>query len=159
MTGVVAMCAVGVGAGVISKSALLGLHSWLLDAMEGPTPVSALLHSATLVCGGVLLMVKLGWVGMGSGASGGGALGMLGLGVAQLMVAAWLGVWFVEVKRVVALSTMVHVGLMVMGVAAAGSVGIGGRMDASIGLAHMFGHSFAKAALFVCVGVLIHGAA
>lgn len=108
--------ALGTMLGLVSKSALVGLHSWLLDAMEGPTPVSALLHSATLVCAGVVLLARLlpvlgGALGLSSG--------LLVLGCTSVLLAAYLGLWFSDAKRVVAYSTMVHVALMVCGLVCA----------------------------------------
>ena len=78
-------CGLGVLLGLVSKSAMIGLHSWLLDAMEGPTPVSALLHSATLVCAGVVLTARLLPVLCGAF---GLSTWLLGLGCASVLLAA-----------------------------------------------------------------------
>ena len=126
-----------VGLGVIvalgSKSALVGLHSWLLDAMEGPTPVSALLHSATLVCAGVVVAARWLWCF-------GGLAWLLCLGLTVVIMAGFIGLWLMDVKRVVAYSTMVHVGLMVAGLGCSAACGYL-CLDASVGMAHLFSHS------------------
>ena len=135
----------------MSKSGLLGLHSWLLDAMEGPTPVSALLHSATLVCAGVVLLGRcVDFVG--------GWSWLLGIGCWGALWACWLGVWFLDVKRVVALSTMVHVAVMVVGIGCCAGSGWLVSSGCSVGMAHLLSHAFSKASLFMCIGVLLHGA-
>ena len=188
------VCCTGLLFAVCSKSAMVGLHSWLLDAMEGPTPVSALLHSATLVCAGVVVLARFLeafcgssslWVGdstmgldkdVASAVVAQGSatvLWFLVLGCSQVLVAGYIGLWLLDVKRVVALSTMVHVALMVVGLAGfallGGSTASLGSCPSAVsflhgfggvagpGIAHLFGHSFAKASLFMCVGVLLHG--
>ena len=102
------LVSVGFITGLFSKSALLGLHSWLLDSMKGLTPVSALLHSATLVCAGIVLSGKMD-VLLGYLDNTGLVVGM---GITSCIVASWIGQFFTDTKRVVAYSTLIHIGLM-----------------------------------------------
>jgi len=154
------LASMGFIVGCWCKSAMIGFHSWLLDAMEGPTPVSALLHSATLVCAGICLLGKVEVLLAYTGTTG----MIVCIGVSSCMVASWLGNWFMDVKRVVAYSTMVHVGLMLtcMGVTMASegfgfsSVFLGSTGLGSSGLEHLFTHSWSKALLFMCVGAILH---
>ena len=131
--------------GVMSKSAQFPLHVWLPDAMEGPTPVSALLHAATMVAAGVYLLVRA------SGFFGPAALDVptviLYVGAFTAVFAAVLGTVQDDLKKVLAYSTCSQLGLMVA------AMGAGAMMA---GYFHLFTHAFFKALLFLGAGAVIH---
>jgi NADH-quinone oxidoreductase subunit L len=129
--------------GAFAKSAQVPLHTWLPDAMEGPTPVSALIHAATMVTAGVYLIARMHPLfERATTAADVGAI----VGGVTLVVAATIAVVQVDVKRVIAYSTMSQIGYMIMGV----SVGA-----YSAGLFHLMTHAFFKALLFMAAGSLI----
>jgi NADH-quinone oxidoreductase subunit L len=130
--------------GAAAKSAQLPLHTWLPDAMEGPTPVSALIHAATMVTAGVYLIARCAplW---SSSASAQMLVGTIG-GLTALL-GAILGTAQWDIKRVLAYSTMSQIGYMIMG------VGVGAYEG---GIAHFFTHAFFKAQLFLGAGIVIH---
>jgi len=130
--------------GAMGKSAQLGLHTWLPDAMEGPTPVSALIHAATMVTAGVYMVARLS--PMFEYAPG--ALAMVGvIGGTTCMFAASIGMAQNDIKRVIAYSTCSQLGYMFF---AAGVSAYGAAMF------HLFTHAFFKALLFLCAGSVIH---
>ncbi|MGN6870694.1 MAG: NADH-quinone oxidoreductase subunit L, partial [Solirubrobacteraceae bacterium] len=129
--------------GAIAKSAQLPLHTWLPDAMEGPTPVSALIHAATMVTAGVYLIARMHVIfEWAPTAADVGAIG----GCVTLVVAATVALVMTDIKRVIAYSTMSQIGYMIMGV----SVGA-----YSAGLFHLMTHAFFKALLFMAAGSII----
>jgi NADH-quinone oxidoreductase subunit L len=129
--------------GAFAKSAQVPLHTWLPDAMEGPTPVSALIHAATMVTAGVYLIARMHPLfEVATTAADVGAI----VGCATLLVAASIAIVQTDLKRVIAYSTMSQIGYMVMGV----SVGA-----YSAGLFHLMTHAFFKALLFMSAGSLI----
>jgi NADH-quinone oxidoreductase subunit L len=126
-----------------AKSAQVPLHTWLADAMEGPTPVSALIHAATMVTAGVYLIARMHPLfEQAPAAADVGAIG----GCATLLIAGTIGLAAVDVKRVIAYSTMSQIGYMIMGVSA-------GAYTA--GIFHLMTHAFFKALLFMAAGSLI----
>jgi NADH-quinone oxidoreductase subunit L len=129
--------------GAFAKSAQVPLHTWLPDAMEGPTPVSALIHAATMVTAGVYLIARthviFEWAPTAADV---GAIG----GCVTLVVAATVALVMTDIKRVIAYSTMSQIGYMIMGV----SVGA-----YSAGLFHLMTHAFFKALLFMAAGSII----
>jgi NADH-quinone oxidoreductase subunit L len=129
--------------GAFAKSAQIPLHTWLPDAMEGPTPVSALIHAATMVTAGVYLIARLHplFERAPAAADVGAVIGCL-----TLVVAATIGLAQTDLKRVIAYSTMSQIGYMIMGV----SVGA-----YAAGLFHLMTHAFFKALLFMAAGSLI----
>jgi len=130
--------------GAMGKSAQLGLHTWLPDAMEGPTPVSALIHAATMVTAGVFMVCRLSPMFETSPA----ALGVVTfIGAATCFFAATVGLVQTDIKRVIAYSTCSQLGYMFF---AAGSGAYGAAMF------HLFTHAFFKALLFLCAGSVIH---
>jgi NADH-quinone oxidoreductase subunit L len=129
--------------GAFAKSAQLPLHTWLPDAMEGPTPVSALIHAATMVTAGVYLIARMH--PLFEQASAAAAVGAV-IGAATLLVAATIGLVVTDLKRVIAYSTMSQIGYMVMAVS-------GGAYVA--GLFHLMTHAFFKALLFMAAGSVI----
>ncbi len=130
--------------GAMGKSAQIGLHTWLPDAMEGPTPVSALIHAATMVTAGVFLMARMSWVMEGAP----GALTfVMFIGATTCFFAATVACVQTDIKRVIAYSTCSQLGYMFM---AAGA----GAYQASI--FHLITHAFFKALLFLCAGSVIH---
>jgi NADH:ubiquinone oxidoreductase subunit 5 (subunit L)/multisubunit Na+/H+ antiporter MnhA subunit len=143
--------------GAWSKSAQFGLNPWLLDAMEGPTPVSALLHSATLVTAGVVMLCKISaiWVMCPSI-----CMFMYVLGLVTALSAAMCGLFYMDTKRVVAYSTCTHVGMMIFSLGLSGLTvyGDGGGLGTSIyvGSWHMFVHGWSKSLLFLLCGSLLH---
>ena len=127
-----------------AKSAQLPLQSWLSDAMEGPTPVSALIHAATMVTAGVYLIARC----RGIFAAAPGAAAVAGdLGALTAAAAAVTAVFAYDLKRLLAYSTMSQVGYMIAGVAF-GAV--------AAGVSHVVTHAFFKALLFMCAGLVMH---
>ncbi|WP_308917528.1 NADH-quinone oxidoreductase subunit L [Jannaschia sp. LMIT008] len=130
--------------GAMGKSAQLGLHTWLPDAMEGPTPVSALIHAATMVTAGVFLVCRMSPVM--EFAPNAMAFVVL-IGAATAFVAATIGLVQNDIKRVIAYSTMSQLGYMFV------AAGLGAY---SVAMFHLFTHAFFKAMLFLGAGSVIH---
>jgi NADH-quinone oxidoreductase subunit L len=129
--------------GAFAKSAQVPLHTWLPDAMEGPTPVSALIHAATMVTAGVYLIARMHpFFEQAPAAADVGAI----LGCATLLIAATIGLVVTDLKRVIAYSTMSQIGYMVMGVCS---------FAYAAGLFHLMTHAFFKALLFMAAGSVI----
>jgi NADH-quinone oxidoreductase subunit L len=129
--------------GAFAKSAQVPLHTWVPDAMEGPTPVSALIHAATMVTAGVYLIARMH--PLFEHAPTAADVGAI-VGCATLLIAATIAIVQTDLKRVIAYSTMSQIGYMIMGV----SVGA-----YSAGLFHLMTHAFFKALLFMSAGSLI----
>ncbi|EAR50421.1 NADH dehydrogenase subunit L [Oceanicola granulosus HTCC2516] len=131
--------------GAMGKSAQLFLHTWLPDAMEGPTPVSALIHAATMVTAGVFLVCRMSPL-MEFAPQATAFITFLGATTA--FVAATIGLVQNDIKRVIAYSTMSQLGYMFV----AAGVGV-----YSVAMFHLFTHAFFKAMLFLGAGSVIHG--
>lgn len=130
--------------GAVGKSAQVPLHVWLPDAMEGPTPVSALIHAATMVAAGVYMLARIFFILEPSPA----ALGVVAaIGAVTAVLAALMATQQNDIKRILAYSTLSQLGLMVLG------VGLG-AWGAS--MFHLFTHAFFKALLFLGSGAVIH---
>jgi NADH-quinone oxidoreductase subunit L len=139
---IVAACLL-LGVGAFAKSAQVPLHTWLPDAMEGPTPVSALIHAATMVTAGVYLIARMHPLfEQAPTAADVTAIG----GCATLLIAGSIAIVQTDLKRVIAYSTMSQIGYMIMGV----SVGA-----YSAALFHLMTHAFFKALLFMAAGSII----
>jgi NADH-quinone oxidoreductase subunit L len=138
------LIALGLLGGALAKSAQIPLHTWLPDAMEGPTPVSALIHAATMVTAGVYLIVRThvlfenAWFVEDTAAA---------LGAATLLMAGLIALVQVDIKKVIAYSTMSQIGYMFVG------AGGGAYPNAMF---HLMTHAFFKALLFLSAGVAIH---
>ncbi|HEX6665039.1 MAG TPA: NADH-quinone oxidoreductase subunit L [Solirubrobacterales bacterium] len=129
--------------GAFAKSAQLPLHTWLPDAMEGPTPVSSLIHAATMVTAGVYLIARTHVLfELAPTAADVAAF----VGLATLLVAGTIALVMTDLKRAIAYSTMSQIGYMIMGV----SIGA-----YSAGLFHLMTHAFFKALLFMAAGSII----
>src|SRR5690242_598076 len=129
--------------GAMGKSAQFLLHTWLPDAMEGPTPVSALIHAATMVTAGVFMVARLSPLfSLSPGASG----FVTFIGATTAMFAATVGLVQNDIKRIVAYSTCSQLGYMFV------AMGVGAY---SVGMFHLFTHAFFKALLFLCCGSVI----
>ena len=132
--------------GTVGKSAQFPLHVWLPDAMEGPTPVSALIHAATMVAAGVFLVARTYPIFL---ADDGTALAVVALiGAFTAVFAALIAVAQFDIKRILAYSTLSQLGFMVA------ALGVGGWVA---GLFHLLTHAFFKALLFLGSGSVIHG--
>jgi len=129
--------------GAFAKSAQIPLHTWLPDAMEGPTPVSALIHAATMVTAGVYLIARMH--PLFEQAPTAADVGAIGGGLTML-IAATIAIVQVDIKRVIAYSTMSQIGYMIMGVCV-------GAYSAA--LFHLMTHAFFKALLFMSAGSII----
>jgi NADH-quinone oxidoreductase subunit L len=138
-------------AGAAGKSGQLPLHVWLPDAMEGPTPVSALIHAATMVAAGVYLIARV-YPLMQAGALLGGTTTALTVvtwvGASTAVFAALIAVAQNDIKRILAYSTISQLGYMMAG------LGMGG---VAVGMFHLITHAFFKALLFMGAGSVIHG--
>lgn len=142
--GLATLAAILLFGGVIGKSAQFPLMTWLPDAMEGPTPVSALLHSATMVAAGVFLIARLfPFLGRSDAAM----TLFLAVGTASMLMAAAMAMVSRDIKQVWAYSTISQLGYMIMALAAGGY---------AAGVFHLVTHAGFKALLFLCAGVLIH---
>ena len=128
--------------GAVGKSAQFPLHVWLPDAMEGPTPVSALIHAATMVAAGVYMLCRVFFIFNPA------ALEVIAwIGVGTALLAALIAVQQNDIKRILAYSTLSQLGLMVMGV---------GMQDPAGSMFHLTTHAFFKALLFLGAGSVIH---
>jgi NADH-quinone oxidoreductase subunit L len=141
------LVALGLLGGAVAKSAQIPLHTWLPDAMEGPTPVSALIHAATMVTAGVYLIVRTHAIFEQAPTIADLAAG---LGAATLLVAGVIALVQVDIKRVIAYSTMSQIGYMFL------AVGLGSYAN---GMFHLLTHAFFKALLFMAAGIVIHSLA
>lgn len=129
-------------AGVIGKSAQFPLFTWLPDAMEGPTPVSALIHAATMVAAGVYLLIRMFPIFTET------ALVFIAvIGALTALVGSLAALFQFDIKKVLAYSTVSQLGLMIL------TIGMGGVYA---GLLHLFAHAFFKACLFLSAGSVIH---
>jgi len=136
--------AIGIFAGAAGKSAQFPLHVWLPDAMEGPTPVSALIHAATMVAAGVFLVARTFPLFEHSAEA---LTTVAAIGAFTAIFAASMGLVMNDIKRVLAYSTISQLGYMMLG------LGTGGI---AIGIFHLFNHAFFKALLFLGAGSVSH---
>ncbi len=136
--------AIGIFAGAVGKSAQFPLHIWLPDAMEGPTPVSALIHAATMVAAGVFLVARMFPLFEHSTEA---LTTVAVIGGVTAIFAASMGLVMNDIKRVLAYSTVSQLGYMMLG------LGVGG---VAIGIFHLFNHAFFKALLFLGAGSINH---
>jgi NADH-quinone oxidoreductase subunit L len=140
--------------GAVGKSGQVPLHVWLPDAMEGPTPVSALIHAATMVAAGVFLVARIfplmsAHSGIGLSLTPTTALTVVTwIGAITAVFAASIAVAQDDIKRILAYSTVSQLGYMMMG------LGVGG---VAVGMFHLITHAFFKALLFMGAGSVIHG--
>ena len=135
--------------GAVGKSGQFPLHVWLPDAMEGPTPVSALIHAATMVAAGVFLVARVYPI-FSLGAIDGVTPSLtvvVWVGVITALMAALIAIAQADIKRVLAYSTVSQLGLMMV------SLGVGG---VAAGIMHLLAHGFFKALLFLGSGSVIH---
>ena len=140
--GLLVVAGLGIFCGCVGKSAQFPLHVWLPDAMEGPTPVSALIHAATMVAAGVYLVGRFYPVFTVE------VLLVIALvGCITLFIAATIALVATDIKRVLAYSTVSQLGYMMF------ALGVGGWVA---GLFHLFTHAFFKALLFLGSGSVIH---
>jgi len=143
-SGMLTLSAVLIFGGIVGKSAQFPLLTWLPDAMEGPTPVSALLHSATMVAAGVFLFARIFPFFSQSPTA---MTVFLAIGTISMLLASTMAMVARDIKQVWAYSTISQLGFMIMGLAAGGYVA---------GVFHLITHAGFKALLFLCAGVFIH---
>jgi NADH-quinone oxidoreductase subunit L len=142
--GLLTVGAIFLFAGAVGKSAQFPLHVWLPDAMEGPTPVSALIHAATMVAAGVYLVARTMTIYLAAPDAG---LVVASIGCFTAFLAASIGLVQNDIKRVLAYSTISQLGYMIM------VLGLGGY---TAGTFHLYTHAFFKALLFLGAGSVIH---
>jgi len=130
--------------GAVAKSAQIGLHTWLLSAMEGPTPVSALLHAATMVTAGIFLMIRSNPIIIYAPTT---SVLMIICGALTAFFAATCGLVQHDIKKIIAFSTCSQLGYMFY------ACGLG---NYGASLYHLTNHAFFKALLFLCAGAVIH---
>ncbi|MGJ8657119.1 MAG: NADH-quinone oxidoreductase subunit L [Akkermansiaceae bacterium] len=134
--------------GAIGKSAQLPLHVWLPDAMEGPTPVSALIHAATMVAAGVYMMARFfGSIGLEALAQVPAVEVIAWIGAITSLVAALMATQQNDIKKILAYSTLSQLGYMVMAV---------GLLEPNAGMFHLYTHAWFKALLFLGSGAVIY---
>jgi NAD(P)H-quinone oxidoreductase subunit 5 len=136
--------------GPMAKSAQVPLHVWLPDAMEGPTPISALIHAATMVAAGVYLVARAYplWLTPDGQTASTGLMVIAIVGGATAFMAATIAMSQFDIKRILAWSTVSQLGYMFVGLGCGAYTG---------GIFHLFNHAFFKAMLFLCSGAVIHG--
>jgi NADH-quinone oxidoreductase subunit L len=146
-SGLAVLVALGLLGGAVAKSAQVPLHTWLPDAMEGPTPVSALIHAATMVTAGVYLIARASPLfELAPAVHDLAAI----LGAVTLLLAGLVALVQTDIKRVIAYSTMSQIGYMFLG------AGLGAY---AAGMFHLLTHAFFKALLFLAAGIVIHALA
>jgi NADH-quinone oxidoreductase subunit L len=158
---VLTWAAIGVFSGAVGKSAQFPLHTWLPDAMEGPTPVSALIHAATMVAAGVYLVARMFPV-FASSAEAITTVAIIGGFTA--IFAATMALVMKDIKRVLAYSTISQLGYMMLGLGAVGVAVSSGAipiehglaLGVAVGIFHLFNHAFFKALLFLGAGSVNH---
>ena len=139
----VAIVALLIFCGAVGKSAQFPLHVWLPDAMEGPTPVSALIHAATMVAAGVYMLVRVAFIIQASQPA---LLVVAWMGTITAVMAALIATQQDDIKRILAYSTLSQLGYMVMAV---------GLASNNAAMFHLFTHAFFKALLFLAAGSVI----
>lgn len=155
-TGFMAAAAICLFMGAVGKSAQFPLHVWLPDAMEGPTPVSALIHAATMVAAGVFMLVRCAFV-IEASPTAAETIAWIGAGTALL--AALMATQQSDIKRVLAYSTLSQLGYMVMAVGLLAMQVGGHHHEAGPGhpaMFHLYTHAFFKAMLFLGSGAVIY---
>ena len=125
--------------GTIAKSAQFPLHTWLPDAMEGPTPVSALIHAATMVVAGIYLLIRVSPMFNADASEI-----VAGIGAITMLLGSIYAIFQTDIKKTLAYSTVSQLGLMVIGLGSQAST------------FHLLTHAFFKAGLFLCAGAIIH---
>jgi NADH-quinone oxidoreductase subunit L len=152
---ILTLAAIGVFAGAVGKSAQFPLHVWLPDAMEGPTPVSALIHAATMVAAGVYLVARSMNLFVGSADA---AMVVAVIGLITSFMAATIGLVQNDIKRILAFSTCSQLGYMIMALGLFGYDTATGHHSAGYvaGTLHLMTHAFFKALLFLGAGSVIH---
>jgi NADH-quinone oxidoreductase subunit L len=143
-TGMITLTAILIFVGAMGKSGQFPLHTWLPDAMEGPTPVSALIHAATMVAAGVYLVAALFPLFLASKTA---LMVVAVIGGFTAIFAASIGLVQTDIKRVLAYSTVSQLGYMMLALGSAGYVA---------GVFHLMTHAFFKALLFLAAGSVIH---
>jgi NADH-quinone oxidoreductase subunit L len=153
--GVVTVAAIGIFCGAIGKSAQFPLHVWLPDAMEGPTPVSALIHAATMVVAGVYLVARSMNVFIGSAEA---SMFVAWIGLITSFLAASIALTQNDIKRVLAYSTVSQLGYMIMALGLYGYDTAHGHHSPGFyaGTFHLMTHAFFKGLLFLGAGSVIH---
>jgi len=150
---VITWLAIGIFSGAVGKSAQFPLHVWLPDAMEGPTPVSSLIHAATMVAAGVFLVARM--LPLFALPEAQTALTVVAvIGGFTAIFAATMGLVMNDIKRVLAYSTISQLGYMMLGLGAAGRVGI--EAGIAVGIFHLFTHAYFKCLLFLGAGSVNH---
>jgi NADH-quinone oxidoreductase subunit L len=157
--GLITAAALCIFMGAVGKSAQFPLHVWLPDAMEGPTPVSALIHAATMVAAGVYMMVRMSFIVTASPLA---AEIIAGIGCFTALMAALMATQQNDIKRVLAYSTLSQLGYMVMAVGAVAMAAQHGHQGAHAAdpghpaMFHLYTHAFFKAMLFLGSGAVIY---
>jgi NADH-quinone oxidoreductase subunit L len=139
--------------GAMGKSAQFPLHVWLPDAMEGPTPVSALIHAATMVTAGVYMVARCTPLFVAAPQA---QLVVSGIGATTALVAALIAITQNDLKRVLAYSTVSQLGYMFMALGVGAAGGELATLGATAGMFHLFTHAFFKALLFLAAGSVMH---
>ena len=139
--------------GAVGKSAQFPLHVWLPDAMEGPSPVSALIHAATMVTAGVYMIARCMPL---FAAAPGALLVVAAIGGFTALLAAWMALGQYDLKRVLAYSTISQLGYMFLGLGAAAGSSSLATLAAVAAIFHLITHAFFKALLFLAAGSVMH---
>jgi NADH-quinone oxidoreductase subunit L len=143
-TAILALAGIFLFCGAVGKSAQFPLHVWLPDAMEGPTPVSALIHAATMVAAGVYLVARSMAIYANSPTA---AMVVAIIGIITSLLAATIALTQNDIKRILAYSTVSQLGYMIM------ALGLGSFVAGTL---HLMTHAFFKSLLFLCSGSVIH---
>ena len=154
------LAALGIFSGAVGKSAQFPLHVWLPDAMEGPTPVSALIHAATMVAAGVYLVARTFGIFIIPGAES-ALITVAIIGGFTAIFAASMALVMNDIKRVLAYSTISQLGYMMLGLGAVGVAYVRGvvgvwEIAVAVGIFHLFNHAFFKCLLFLGAGSVNH---